>query len=131
MRLAALALLLTAAPALAHKLNVDVTPRTDPRRLAVRAYYDGDDPSDGATAVVRDAAGAEVGRATLDANGEGSLPWPAGEWAVTVDDGAGHRTTVRFDRRGTGESPARWFAVLAGLLLIGGWAGWRRMRSAG
>lgn len=127
MRVALLVLLITAPAAFGHKLAVTVQPLSDPRRLEVTAVYDGGDPSDGATAVIRDASGAEVGRTTLDSNGVGILPWPTDEWVVTVDDGAGHRTTVRFDRPSRGVSPNRWLMLLAGLLLIGGWTLWRRI----
>ena len=132
MRLAVLAVLLGASPAFAHKLTVTVTPAGD--RLRVVAAYDGGDPADGATAVLRDAAGVELGRVTLDADGAGELPRPAGEWVLTVDDGAGHRASLRGEGPGVGGSGSvmnRWLAVTVGLLLIGSWARWRRMRSSG
>ncbi len=131
MRLTLLVVVLLPAPALAHKLTVTVTPAGD--RLRVVAVYDGGDPADGATAVLRDATGAELGRTTLDADGAGELPLLPGDWVVTVDDAAGHRTSVRGQGSGVPGpvSGDRWLAVAVGLLLIGGWAGWRRTRSGG
>lgn len=132
MRLAVLVVVLLPTSAFAHKLTVTVAPAGD--RLRVAAAYDGGNPADGATAVVRDATGAELGRAVLNLEGTGELPQPPGEWLVTVDDGAGHRASVRGQGSGVeseGFGLNRWLAVGAGLLLIGGWAWWRRMRSSG
>ena len=116
-------LVLAAGPAFGHKLLVTATPGPP---LRVTASYSDGTPADGATAVVTGAGGAEAGRCTLDADGAGELPQPAGGWAVTVDDGVGHRGSVRSDRRGSGEGPARWLTLAAGLALVGGWVGWRR-----
>ncbi len=126
--LAALLLLLTAAPAFGHKLNVTVTPVADPPRLRVEASYDDGTPADGATVTVRDAAGVEVGRTALDGQGVGELPWPAGGWTVAVDDGAGHRASVSGmdDQPATTAGPNRWRMAAAGAVVIGGWAVWRR-----
>lgn len=129
MRVAILAVLLVTPPAFGHKLVLAVTPLADPPRLRVQAGYDDGTPADGATATVQDSAGVEAGRAALDANGVGELPLPKGRWAVTVDDGAGHRVMVsgENDIPVRPDGPNRWVMVAAGLALIGGWAIWRRM----
>lgn len=122
----ALCTLILTGPALAHKLNVTVAP-VPPDRLRVEAGYDDGTPADGATAVLTTPDGVEMGRGTLDDRGVCELARPAGGWVVTVDDGAGHRASARFDRRGNGGGPARWLLLAAGLLLIGAWVRWRRL----
>ena len=126
MRLAVLSVLLGASPAFAHKLTATVTP-LPPDRLRVVAGYDDGTPADGAVAVLR-AGEVEVGRATLDANGTAELPQPVGDWLLVVDDGAGHRTTVKGSAGSAVETgaPSRWVMTGLGLAVIVGWAVWRR-----
>ena len=129
-RLGALLLVLSAGPAFGHGLAVVVTP-VPPDRLRVEAGYDDGTPADGATAVVTDRAGREIGRGTLDERGVCEVACPPAGWVVTVDDGAGHRTSVSGEREvvaSEGDRPVRWVAAVVGLAVIGGWVVWR-MRS--
>lgn len=121
------AVLLLAAPAFAHKLNVTATP-VPPATLRVEAGYDDGTPADGATVVVTDESGAEVGRGVLDERGVCDLPRPVGRWAVTVDDGAGHRANIAGETgpATTASRTNRWAVAGVGFFLIAGWVAWRR-----
>lgn len=123
-----LILLGSAAPAFGHKLNVTATP-VPPASLRVEAGYDDDTPAEGATVVVTDETGAEVGRGTADERGVCVVPRPAGRWAVAVDDGAGHRTSVSGEAQpaSTTGGLGRWAAAGVGVSLVAGWAVWRRV----
>ncbi|HET6574038.1 MAG TPA: SpaA isopeptide-forming pilin-related protein [Fimbriiglobus sp.] len=129
LRIAALAvvgLLLAPAVAEAHKMEVEA--RTDGVTVRVVAGYEGDEPTEGATVTLTDAAGAVVAEGTTDAKGLCVLPRPkAGTYQLAVDDGAGHRAelalpvpeseaevTARTERRN------RWLMAAVGLAAIAG-----------
>ncbi len=89
-----LSLLLPARPAAAHGLGAEC--KLHGGRVQVEAYFDDDTIAADAWVVVRDAAQDILVEGRTDAKGLWSFAAPAaGLYRVTVDAGAGHRTTVR------------------------------------
>ncbi len=86
--------LLATRPAAAHGLGAECKLRDG--RVQVEAYFDDDTVAADARIVVRDAAQNITAEGRTDAKGLWSFAAPAaGLYRVTVDAGAGHRTTVR------------------------------------
>ncbi|HSJ23597.1 MAG TPA: hypothetical protein VK929_02860 [Longimicrobiales bacterium] len=93
--LALAALLLTARAASAHGITVSVEHQGD--MVVATSRYDGGIPVRGADIVIRGPAGDspyQTGRTDPDGRFI-FVPAGPGEWQVTVDDGMGHRRTVR------------------------------------
>ncbi len=87
-------LLLAVQPTAAHGLGAEC--KVHGGRVEVEAYFDDDTVAADAAVVVRDAAQAIVAEGRTDAKGLWSFAAPdAGIYRVTVDAGAGHRTTLR------------------------------------
>jgi len=99
--LLALFLVLAAAPsAFAHALGAECSLRGD--RVEVEAYYDDDTPARDARVIVRDVAKKSVTEGRTNDKGFWSFPRPEpGRYRITVDAGAGHRTTVTITVPGT------------------------------
>lgn len=80
-------------PAFAHALGAECKLRGD--RVEVEAYYDDDTPARNARVTVQDAAKKNVAEGRTNSKGFWSFSRPEPGWyRVTVDAGAGHRTTV-------------------------------------
>jgi nickel transport protein len=85
--------LVAVRPASAHALGAECRLRGD--RVEVEAYYDDDTPARDARVTVQDATKKNVAEGRTDDKGFWSFPRPEpGRYRVTVDAGAGHRTTV-------------------------------------
>src|SRR5262245_31356111 len=92
--------LATAPSAFAHALGAECSLRGD--RVEVEAYYDDDTPARDARVIVRDVAKKNVAEGRTNDKGFWSFPRPEpGRYRVTVDAGAGHRTTVTITVPGT------------------------------
>lgn len=90
-------LLATPHAALAHGITVTLERHGDV--VVAVSRYDGGIPVRGADVVVR-APGADAPFQTGKTDAEGRfvfMPAAAGEWQVAVDDGMGHRRTVRIE----------------------------------
>lgn len=96
--LAGLAVVLCAAPAMAHKLNVWAT--VEGRTIRGETYFRGGTPAQGAKVTAYGPDGKQLGRATTDAEGKFSLVATSRcDHRLVVDAGAGHggEYTVRAD----------------------------------
>ena len=89
--LALAALLLAAAPALAHKVNVFAY--AEGGRLMGEAYFTGGGKAQGCAVEVLDATGKKLASAQTDQEGKFSLPLPSGAppYKVVLNAGEGHR----------------------------------------
>ncbi|MCE1237262.1 MAG: cobalamin biosynthesis protein CbiM [Hyphomicrobiales bacterium] len=85
----AVAFLLAATPALAHRLKLFLA--TEGGEIAGRAYFVGGGRPEGVDVVFKDAAGVEVHHERTDAQGEFRWRPPApAAWTVVVNAGDGH-----------------------------------------
>jgi hypothetical protein len=116
---------LAPAAALAHRMEAVAT--ADAAVLRVEVGYDDFTPSEGAEVTVTDAAGVVVASGTTDENGVCMFPRPpAGTYRVTVNDHAGHKTTLMLTLpeseaeliSASTEKRNRWLMTAAGLGLI-------------
>lgn len=122
--------LLTPAAALAHRMDVEARiTEAEPAVVRVEAGYEATEPAQEAKVTITDPTGATVAEGMTDDRGVCRLPRPAaGTYTVTVDDGAGHRTSVRLtvpeNESDTAVArttpPNKWAMTAAGLVVIGG-----------
>jgi hypothetical protein len=136
--LAVAGVLLAPAAVSAHRLEVEA--RAEGDTIRVVAWYEGDEPAEGATVTLTDAAGTVAAGGTTDAAGLCLLPRPgAGEYALVVDDGAGHRAKLMLVLSANEQEMAearterrnRWLMAAIGLAVIAGATAvaWRRRRA--
>jgi len=86
-------LLLTATPALAHRLKLFATQSGE--QIEGEAFFIGGGRPDGATVIIHDPAGTELARLTTDAQGAFRWKTPHPDaYRISVDSGDGHAATL-------------------------------------
>jgi hypothetical protein len=124
-------LLLTCQGARAHDLGA--TARLERGRVFVEAYFDDNTTPRNAHIAVTTSDGTVVTEGRSDENGRWSFAAPPpGEYQLTIDAGAGHKTTISLTIPGEGTGPithgpprseftrTRWLGLGIGILLIAG-----------